>query len=188
VMVFMGGQGVGALLWGLVAGAIATPHTLIAAAALLLMGVASLPVLPLHALTGTFDRSVVTPWLAPEIGGVADEGEEPDPAAGPVVVEVSYRVVPERSGELLAALSAAPGVGPAWSAGGSSATSRTRSSTWRCSKCPAGASTCDSTRSAPPGTTPPSCTERPWRWLLSRPGPATSCRRQLTPHGASRDR
>ncbi|WP_333776206.1 MFS transporter [Streptomyces sp. IBSBF 3136] len=106
VMVFIGGQGVGALLWGLVAGVIGTTDALLAATALLVAGVLSLPVLPIRALTGTLDRSVVTPWLEPEIGGVADEHEKADPAAGPVLVEVAYRVIPERATELLTALHA----------------------------------------------------------------------------------
>ncbi|WP_034262122.1 MFS transporter, partial [Actinospica robiniae] len=106
LMVFMGGQGVGALVWGLIAGAIGTVDTLLAASALLLVGVALLPVVPIRALTGTLERTVVSPWMEPEIGAVAGHHEEPDPAAGPVLVEVSYRAAPENSAQLLEALHA----------------------------------------------------------------------------------
>jgi hypothetical protein len=68
LIVFMGGQGVGSLLWGLVA------------------GVATLPLLPMYAQTGTLDRTVAAYW--PEPSRVFT----PDPGDGPVLVTVAYRV------------------------------------------------------------------------------------------------
>jgi MFS family permease len=100
LMVFMGGQGIGALLWGLVAGGIGTPATLTAASVLLLAGVATLPWLPIHTKTGTLDRSVAAPFAEPALG------TDPDPSAGPVLVEVSYRVAPENEAAFREAMDA----------------------------------------------------------------------------------
>ncbi|WP_434093588.1 MFS transporter [Streptomyces albidoflavus] len=53
LMVFMGGQGIGTLLWGLLADGIGTAETLLVSAGLLLASAASLTWLPLRERTGT---------------------------------------------------------------------------------------------------------------------------------------
>jgi MFS family permease len=104
LMVFLGGQGVGALIWGLVAVAISAATTLAVSGALLVLGTISLVVIPIRAQTGNLDRTVVTPWPEPEIGIVMGADEGVDPASGPVLVEVSYRIPAEHAEQFLAAL------------------------------------------------------------------------------------
>ncbi|MYS20612.1 Predicted arabinose efflux permease, MFS family [Streptomyces sp. DvalAA-14] len=86
LMVFLGGQGVGTLLWGLLAGAAGTRATLLVSTGLLLAAAATLRAWPLHERTGTLDRDIVAPWPEPAL--------DLDPAAadGPVLVEVTYQV------------------------------------------------------------------------------------------------
>ncbi|WP_435129687.1 MFS transporter [Actinacidiphila sp. bgisy144] len=103
LMVFMGGQGVGSLVWGLVANATSTRAALLAATALLLLTAASLAVWPMHARTGTFDRDVVAPWPEPML---AFDRTADDAADGPVLVEVTYEVPVERLPEFRAAMAA----------------------------------------------------------------------------------
>jgi MFS family permease len=100
LMVFMGGQGIGSLVWGLVANATSTRATLLAATALLLLTAASLAVWPMHARTGTFDREVVAPWPEPMLAF------DDDPGDGPVLVEVTYDVPAERLPEFRTAMAA----------------------------------------------------------------------------------
>ncbi|SDN66035.1 MFS transporter [Actinacidiphila guanduensis] len=100
LMVFMGGQGVGTLVWGLLADATGTRGTLLAAAALLLLTAASLARWPLHERTGTFDREIVAPWPEPMIGASAEPGD------GPVLVEVTYEVADGQLAAFRAAMAA----------------------------------------------------------------------------------
>ncbi|MDX6354214.1 MAG: hypothetical protein QOF98_1117, partial [Streptomyces sp.] len=86
LMVFMGGQGVGTLLWGVVAGAAGSRATLLIAAGLLVVGAATAGRWPLFARTGTFDRDIVAPWPEPALAW------DPVPEDGPVLIEVTYRV------------------------------------------------------------------------------------------------
>jgi MFS family permease len=104
LMVFLGGQGVGALIWGLVAAGLGAATTLAVSGVLLLVGVASLAVIPIHAQTGQLDRTVVRPWPDPVIGILTDEQQEIDPHAGPVLVEVTYRIPPENADRFQAVL------------------------------------------------------------------------------------
>ncbi|QRP48534.1 MFS transporter [Amycolatopsis sp. FDAARGOS 1241] len=104
LMIFLGGQGVGALIWGLVAAGLGAAATLTISAVLLVLGAVSLVVLPIHPRTGELDRTVVMPWPEPEIGILADGEAQLDPAAGPVLVEVSYHVPPENAAEFLKVL------------------------------------------------------------------------------------
>jgi MFS family permease len=97
LMVFLGGQGVGALIWGLLAAALGAATTLLVAGVLLLIGAASLAIFPLHERTGHLDRTVVQPWPDPEIGILTEEEPEIDPRSGPVLVEVSYHVPSENA-------------------------------------------------------------------------------------------
>ncbi|WP_202872945.1 MFS transporter [Kribbella capetownensis] len=95
IIVFLGGQGIGALIWGLVAAALGAAATLVVSGVLLVLGAASLVVIPLRARTGELDSIVVTPWAEPEIGILTGEDEDVDPRSGPVLIEVSYRVAAE---------------------------------------------------------------------------------------------
>ncbi|MGW6278233.1 MFS transporter [Kribbella sp. NPDC055071] len=104
LMVFLGGQGVGALIWGLVAAGLGAATTLVVSGVLLVLGATSLVVLPIHARTGSLDRTIVMPWPDPEIAILSEEQEDIDPRAGPVLVEVSYRVPPENAVLFQAAL------------------------------------------------------------------------------------
>ncbi|MFD7154923.1 MFS transporter [Kribbella sp. NPDC059898] len=104
LMVFLGGQGVGALIWGLLAAALGASTTLLVSGVLLLVGAVSLVVLPIHSRTGELDRTVVQPWPAPEIAILTATAEALDPRAGPVLVEVSYHVPPENAEQFRAAL------------------------------------------------------------------------------------
>jgi MFS family permease len=100
LMVFMGGQGIGTLLWGLLADAAGIRATLLTATALLLLTSLTLTVWPVRAGTGTFDRDVVAPWPEPMLAW----GGEPEP--GPVLVEIDYEVAAEHTGDFRAAMAA----------------------------------------------------------------------------------
>jgi MFS family permease len=104
LMVFLGGQGVGALIWGVVAAGLGPAATLAVSGALLILGAASLALFPILPRTGELDRTIVMPWPDPEIGILAEEDEDIDPRAGPVLVEVSYHVPTERAQEFRAVL------------------------------------------------------------------------------------
>jgi MFS family permease len=84
-VVFMGGQGIGALLWGTIAAIIGVVPALLLAAALTVAALLTLPVWPLYSSTGDLDRTVVA---------VADS--VPDAAlptaAGPVLIQIEYVV------------------------------------------------------------------------------------------------
>lgn len=89
LIVFLGGQGVGSLLWGLLARPLGTVGVLSLAAGLLVLSAATLPLLPLLPGTGGFDRTVAANWSEPALVF------EPTEGAGPVLVEVEYRVSAE---------------------------------------------------------------------------------------------
>ncbi|BBZ05911.1 MFS transporter [Mycolicibacterium doricum] len=88
-LVFMGGQAIGSLGWGLVAGATSVVTALLISAALLVGCAASVLWWPLHAGTGTLDVTPSAHWGEPALLF------EPDPRDGPVVVLQSYLVAPE---------------------------------------------------------------------------------------------
>ncbi|WP_078900952.1 MFS transporter [Actinacidiphila yeochonensis] len=100
LMVFMGGQGVGTLLWGLLAQAAGIRPTLLAATALLLLSSLSLALWPVHARTGTLERDAVAPWPEPMLA--FDE----EPGGGPVLVEIDYEVAADRTADFRAAMAA----------------------------------------------------------------------------------
>ena len=83
--VFFGGQAVGAFAWGLLANHVGLVPTLLAAGAVTVAGVATVPVWPLID-THHLDRSPAAPWPEPRLA------VEPDRFAGPVVVEVTYTI------------------------------------------------------------------------------------------------
>ncbi|MGB3481798.1 MAG: MFS transporter [Mycobacterium sp.] len=87
-LVFMGGQAMGSLVWGLVAGATTSVTSLLISAALLVVcGLSSLW-WPLHAKTGGLDLTLSSHWPEPNL--IFD----PEPLDGPVLVITSYRVAP----------------------------------------------------------------------------------------------
>jgi MFS family permease len=98
LVVFMGGQGIGSLLWGLVTRPLTTTGALIVAAALLLLTAVAMPLLP---QTGTLDRTPAA-WPEPVLSFT------PDREGGPVLVEVEYQV---DEAEVPAFLAAAERVG-----------------------------------------------------------------------------
>ncbi|HLS75295.1 MAG TPA: MFS transporter [Nocardia sp.] len=98
MLVFMGGQALGALLWGLVAGATSTVTALLIAAGLLVCGAAVSVWLPIRHDVEDLDLSPATFWQEPELV------VEPDPDDGPVLVLRYYDVPAERLDEFLAAM------------------------------------------------------------------------------------
>ncbi|WP_068018594.1 MFS transporter [Nocardia mexicana] len=95
-LVFMGGQALGALAWGLVAGAFGTVTAMIAAAALL--GVCALSTLWLPVRVTSIDTTPAAYWPEP----VLDYAPEPDD--GPVLVLVTYHVPGEAVAEFSGAM------------------------------------------------------------------------------------
>ncbi len=97
-LVFMGGQAIGSLSWGLLAGATSTVTSLLVSSALLLLCALSAAWWPLHARTGSLDLTPSTHWPEPHLVF------EPEPLDGPVVVLTSYRVDPDDEREFMAAM------------------------------------------------------------------------------------
>ena len=95
-MVLFGAQGLGALLWGVVAHAYGLTAAFISAAALLAGGTASLRLWPLFD-TSHMDRSIVA---RPD----PDLDLATTPSTGQVVVWTTYSVPPERASEFLHAM------------------------------------------------------------------------------------
>ncbi|BBY18350.1 MFS transporter [Mycolicibacterium litorale] len=88
-LAFMGGQAIGSLVWGLVAGATSGVTALLISAALLAACAVSVLWWPLHPATGNLDVTPSAHWGEPALVF------EPDPHDGPVVVLQSYLVAPE---------------------------------------------------------------------------------------------
>jgi MFS family permease len=95
-MVLFGAQGLGALVWGVVADEFGLTVTFVAAAAVLAAGTASMTLWPLFE-TSHMDRSVV---VRPE--PVLEFESEPE--AGPVVVVTTYSIAPEKETEFKIAM------------------------------------------------------------------------------------
>jgi MFS family permease len=84
-VVFMGGQGLGSLLWGFVATPLGPVPTLLVATSLLVVGLVTLAVWPLYRTTGDLDREIVSmPESAPNDAVPA--------SAGPVLIQIDYQV------------------------------------------------------------------------------------------------
>ncbi|MEY9968501.1 MFS family permease [Streptacidiphilus sp. MAP12-16] len=98
LVVFMGGQGIGALVWGLAAGSLGLTAALLAAGGLLVAGAATLPFWPMHSHEAGMDRTITSTWPEPVLD------LEPDPNDGPVLVEVGYVVNAENAQAFLAAM------------------------------------------------------------------------------------
>lgn len=90
LLVFQGGQAVGALAWGLVVQEADTRLAFSAVAVGLVLGLAASRRWPLRE-TGSLDVSPAQHWPEP------DMASEPDPGHGPVLVTVEYRVAAERA-------------------------------------------------------------------------------------------
>ena len=97
-LIFMGGQALGSLLWGVLAGATSSVTSLLVSAALLLMCGLSAIWWPLHARTGDLDLTPSSHWPEPSLVF------EPEPLDGPVLIVTSYRVDPQDEAAFLAAM------------------------------------------------------------------------------------
>lgn len=98
MLVFMGGQAIGSLVWGLVAGAFGTVSALLIAAALLGLCAVSTAWLPIRHDPESLDLTPASFWPEPQLV------VEPDPADGPVMILRSYAVDAGQVGEFLAAM------------------------------------------------------------------------------------
>ncbi|MBX7435232.1 MFS transporter [Mycobacterium sp. Y57] len=97
-LIFMGGQALGSLVWGLLAGATSTVTSLLVGAALLVVCALSSVWWPLHAKTGALDLTPSSHWPEPTLVF------EPEPLDGPVLVSTFYRVAPDNEQAFLAAM------------------------------------------------------------------------------------
>jgi hypothetical protein len=88
-LTFMGGQAIGSLVWGLVAGVTTTVTALLISAGLLVFCAVSAWWWPLHARTGDLDLTPSAHWPEPALVF------EPEPPDGPVLVLIYYRVEPD---------------------------------------------------------------------------------------------
>jgi quinol monooxygenase YgiN len=98
-VVFVGGQGLAALGWGLLAQRFGLPAAFLVAAALMLAGAVSLRWWPLRNIEG-LDRGPASYWPEPHLDF------EPEPDDGPVLVTVTYLVAPEHEARFLDAMEA----------------------------------------------------------------------------------
>ncbi|MBF6209571.1 MFS transporter [Nocardia puris] len=98
MLVFMGGQAIGSLVWGLVAGAIGAVGALLIAAALLAASALSSVWLPIRDDAEILDLTPSAFWPEPQLV------EEPAPDDGPVLVLRDYDVPADRVEEFLAAM------------------------------------------------------------------------------------
>jgi MFS family permease len=96
-IMFFGGQALGSVAWGLVAEYLGLVATFLASAALTAIGTATVRIWPLFD-TRHLNRDSVVYWPEPTLG------VEPDPAAGPIVVSVTYTVAPENEQTFLEAM------------------------------------------------------------------------------------
>src|SRR6267142_7181666 len=97
IVVFMGGMGLGSVLWGQVATAIGIPSALTAAAAGMVAAVA----LTWRFKLGHHQMLDFTPsmaWAPPVLA------ENPEPESGPVMVTIEYKVDPAKRAEFVAAM------------------------------------------------------------------------------------
>jgi predicted MFS family arabinose efflux permease len=96
-IVFMGGQAVGALGWGLVAEYTGLVTAFVAASVLMALGAATITVLPLHDTTG-LDRTTAVYWPEPQLV------TEPDPDEGPVLITLTFTVPADNVARFLRAM------------------------------------------------------------------------------------
>lgn len=96
-LVFMGGQAIGALIWGVVANSAGVAPALVVASAVMVLGAATIAAWPLHDVS-QLDRRTSVYWPEPQL--VA----EPDQDEGPVLVTVTYTVAQENTEGFLTAM------------------------------------------------------------------------------------
>jgi MFS family permease/quinol monooxygenase YgiN len=96
-VVFVGGQAVGAVVWGVLGQYAGLAVALVAAAAVTAVGAATLAVWPLIDASH-LDRGTVSYWSEPNLAF------EPDPDEGPVLISLTYSVTPEQADGFLAAM------------------------------------------------------------------------------------
>jgi quinol monooxygenase YgiN len=96
-VVFFGAQAIGALAWGVLADVAGLVPALVCAAVLSAVAAASVRLWPLPG-TRHLDREPASYWREPQLA------TEPDPGAGPVVVEVTYHVRDENRAAFLDAM------------------------------------------------------------------------------------
>lgn len=97
-LIFMGGQALGSLVWGLLAGAASPVSSLLVSVGLLVACAVSTLWWPLHAKTGDIDLSPSSHWPEPSLV------IEPEPLDGPVLVLTDYHVTAADEPEFLAAM------------------------------------------------------------------------------------
>jgi predicted MFS family arabinose efflux permease len=96
-IVFMGGQAIGALAWGVVGEFAGLVVTFAAASALMVLGAVTIVVLPLHDVEG-LDRTPTVYWPEPQLV------TEPDPDEGPVLITLTFTVPADNVAEFLDAM------------------------------------------------------------------------------------
>jgi MFS family permease len=96
-IVFIGGQALGALVWGLVAQYTGLVIAFASALVLMVVGAASFAVLPLHDLEG-LSRNLAVYWPEPQLVS------EPDPDEGPVLITLTFTVPAENVARFLQAM------------------------------------------------------------------------------------
>jgi MFS family permease len=96
-IVFAGGQALGALLWGTLAGLTSLVVSFAVAGVLMLATAATIRVWPLHEVSG-LNREPVSYWPEPHL--VLD----PEPLLGPVLIMSRYPVRPEHHRDFIAAM------------------------------------------------------------------------------------
>jgi MFS family permease len=98
-VIFAGGQAVGALAFGVLAGAVGLTPAQLASAAVLLAGALTIRAWPLRDTRG-LNREPAVYWPEPQLV------VEPAPRAGPILITANYRVKPENVDEFLTAMEA----------------------------------------------------------------------------------
>jgi MFS family permease len=96
-IVFMGGQAVGAFVWGVVGQYTGLVVAFVAASVLMALGAATITILPLHDTAG-LDRSQASYWPEPQLV------TQPDPDEGPVLITVTFTVQPANVAPFLEAM------------------------------------------------------------------------------------
>ena len=96
-IVFVGGQGVAALVWGVLAEQFGLVAVFLAAGTLMLAGAISLRWWPLRDIEG-MDRSPASYWPEPHLDF------DPEPDDGPVLVTVTYRVTEDQESQFVEAM------------------------------------------------------------------------------------
>jgi quinol monooxygenase YgiN len=86
---FMGGQGIGSAIWGLVATPLGPVLTLVVATGLMVIGQVTMPIWPLYRKTGALDRDIASmPETMPSNVIPA--------SAGPVQIQIEYKVAADQ--------------------------------------------------------------------------------------------